>query len=185
MVDATHALIAGSSGSGKTVLARQMHSEFSGISVFMTPKSAESVLPNNPPASIVRTDANYDADVKRVREWAKGRREKVQIIVDECQMTGLSDGSGPVVDGLHLDRDDAIKWVLVTQSPQDLRASYSALQQCKRIYWVGPARTFHSGFLRYYKLSDIDFPQRFEWVRITPSIPPVVEGPFNTDAEYA
>jgi len=90
-----------------------------------------------------------------------------------------------VVDGLHLDRDDAIKWVLVTQSPQDLRASYSALQQCKRIYWVGPARTFHSGFLRYYKLSDIDFPDRFEWVRITPSIPPVVEGPFNTQEAYA
>jgi len=109
MVDATHALIAGSSGSGKTVLARQMHDSFSGISVFLTPKNAESVLQDRPPASVVRTGANYDSDIERVREWAKDRREKVQIIVDECQMTGLSDGSGPVVDGLHLDRDDAIK----------------------------------------------------------------------------
>src|SRR6056297_2131935 len=120
MVDATHALIAGSSGSGKTVLSRMMHTDFSGLSVFMTPKGSESVLTDSPPASIIRTNADYDSDIKRVRDWAKARREKVQIIVDECQMTGLSDGSGPVVDGLHLDRDDGIKWVLVTQSPQDL-----------------------------------------------------------------
>jgi len=185
MTDATHCLIAGSSGSGKTVLARQLHQEFSGISVFLTPKDKESVLNTNTPESIVRTNAAYDRDINIVRAWAKQQDEKVQIIVDECQLSGLRDGDGPVVNGLHMDRDDLIKWVLVTQSPQDLRESYPAIQQCKRIYWVGPARTFHSGFLRYYKLSDIDFPDRFHWIRITPSIPPEVDGPFETKKELA
>jgi hypothetical protein len=180
MADATHCLIAGSSGSGKTVLARMMHRDFSGISVFLTPKESEPVLQNSPPESIVEPLCKYDSDIERVQMWARNREEKVQIIVDECQMSGLADGTGPVVDGLHFDREHSIKWVLVTQSPQDLSDGYSALQQCKRIYWVGPARTFHTGFLRYYKLSDIDFPDRFRWIRITPSIPPVVDGPFKT-----
>lgn len=185
MVDATHCLIAGSSGSGKTVLARMMHRDFSGISIFLTPKDDEPVLKNQPPKSIVESKVHYDSDIGMVQRWARNRDEKVQIIIDECQMSGLKDGSGPIVDGLHFDRDHNIKWVLVTQSPQDLSKSYSALQQCKRIFWVGPARTFHTGFLRYYKLSDIDFPERFRWIRITPSLPPKVDGPYKTRKSLA
>jgi len=185
MTDATHCLIAGSSGSGKTVLARQLHKDFSGVSVFLTPKQKEPVLTTNAPASIVQTECQYDSDIDLVRNWAIGRPEKVQIIVDECQLSGLEQGNGPIVDGLHFDRDNKIKWVLVTQSPQDLSESYSALQQCKRIYWVGPARTFHTGFLRYYQLGEIDFPDRYNWIRITPSIPPVVDGPFETQKRLA
>lgn len=185
MVDATHCLVAGSSGSGKTVLARQMHANFSGISVFLTPKEHEPVLENDAPASVVQTHCKYDSDIELVHTWAKERPEKVQIVVDECQMSGLKDGTGVIVKGLHFDRDNHIKWVLVTQSPQDLSESYSALQQCKRIYWVGAARTFHTGFLRYYQLSDIDFPEQYEWIRITPSIPPEVAGPFDTKRRYA
>jgi len=185
MTDATHCLIAGSSGSGKTVLARQMHKDFSGVSIFLTPKDTEPVLSTDAPASIVQTECKYDSDIQLVRNWAMQRPEKVQIIVDECQLSGLKDGDGTIVDGLHFDRDNAIKWVLVTQSPQDLSESYSALQQCKRIYWVGPARTFHTGFLRYYKLGDIDFPERFKWIRITPSIPPKVDGPYKTRKSLA
>jgi len=185
MTDATHALIAGPSGSGKTVLARMMHEDFSGVSMFLTPKDNEPVLSDTPPSSIVKTGSIYDGDIETARVWARNRPERVQIIVDECQMTGLAEGESPINEGLHLDRDSGIKWVLVTQSPQDLRASYASLQQCKRIFWVGQARTFHSGFLRYYKLSDIDFPERFEWIRITPSLPPKVDGPFTTDKALA
>jgi len=184
MTQAVHALVAGSSGGGKTTLLREMHDSFSGPSIFLTSKPTDS-LKDNPPKSIVKTSAVYDDDITKAREWALARPGAVQIIVDEVQFSGLADGGGPIARGLHEDRDRGIKWVLATQSPQDLRGGYTSLQQVQSIYWVGPAKTFHEGFFRYYRLTDIDFPEeRFKYIKIIPSLPPVVHGPYSTKKKY-
>lgn len=184
MTQAVHALVAGSSGGGKTTLLREMHDRFSGPSIFMTTKPSDP-LPDNPPSSIVRPSAVYDDDIIKARQWALARNGPVQIIVDEVQFSGLADGAGPIARGLHEDRDRKIKWVLATQSPQDLRGGYTSLQQVNAIYWVGPARTFHEGFIRYYRLQDIDFPEeRFSYIKIIPSLPPEVYGPYRTKKKY-
>jgi hypothetical protein len=184
MTQAVHALVAGSSGGGKTTLLREMHDTFSGPSIFLTSKPTDP-LKDNPPSSIVKTSAVYDDDITKARRWALERPGAVQIIVDEVQFSGLADGGGPIARGLHEDRDRGIKWVLATQSPQDLRDGYTSLQQVQSIYWVGPAKTFHEGFFRYYRLTDIDFPEKpFTYIKIIPSLPPVVNGPYQTKKKY-
>lgn len=186
MSQATHCLVTGSSGGGKSTLLREMHDTFSGISVFLTVKSNERKAAHEPPRRITESSCSYDGAIARTRQWAKERPERVQIIVDECQQSGLANGEGPLVDGLHEDREDNIKWVPCTQSPQSLSDGYTALQQCESIYWVGTAKTFHDGFFRYYSLQDIDFPQEpYSYVKIKPTKPPKVVGPAKTKEKYA
>lgn len=207
-MQAKHVLLTGSSGGGKTTKAREYHAEFQGASVYLTTKPREtgfegkqvsgrralnSVVsdasgPRDAKAKWVGAD--YDSALATVREWAHDvathRSWPVQIIVDECQNSGLADGDGPLVDGLHEDRDRGIKWVPTTQDPQDLRDGYSAIKQVEYIVWCGPVKTFHKGFLDFYGIEAGDLPDEpYHCHTIKPTLPPEVVARHQTKSRYA
>lgn len=192
-MQAYHTLVAGPSGGGKTTRLRQMHAEYKGCSIFLTPKSNERKAQHDPPARIRNSSAHYPADVEKARQWAAGRDETVQIIVDEaqnCPSFRDADGAdGPVRDGLHEDRDKGIKWVLATQNPQDLRTNannYGPIQQCRWFVWVGESRTWHSGFRDWLQLDPEQLPDEdYEVAVIEPSDPPRVIHRTRTEKVYA
>lgn len=207
-MQAKHILLTGSSGGGKTTRAREYHAEFQGASLYLTTKSQETGFEGQRVAgrealnTVVRDadgardskakwyGADYDAALETARAWAQDvaqhRGWPVQVVVDECQNSGLADGDGPLVEGLHEDRGDGIKWVAVTQDPQDLNDGYSALKQVRHIVWVGPVKTFHKGFLQYYNIDPGQLPEKpYQYHVIEPSLPPKVVFKGTTKEKYA
>jgi len=207
-MQAHHVLITGSSGGGKTTYAREMHATYNGASIYVTSKDTESNVTGRKAgsrqtlntavrdasrASDVRVKwfgATYDKDLRTIRDWAHDIHTHLgwstQIIVDEAQNSGLRDNTGPVKHGLHEDRDKRIKWVPVTQDPQDMKKGYSALKQCRYIVWVGEPNSFHKGFLSYYNLQDVQLPTKpYQFVVVKPSLPPTVAHSGTTSKQYS
>lgn len=210
MTQAYHTLIAGSSGGGKSTLARQAHAEFRGPSAFLTTKSRgrESGVQGHEVSGRKALDtatkqadrwerlrvkwynASYPEATHAVRRWAHDVADysgyPVQVIVDECQETPLSDSEGALKEGLHQDRDVPIKWVPVTQSPQDLKESrgYAGINQCQYITWVGPAMTFHKGFIEYYSLKGKLPREKYRYHVVRPTNPPTVIHRGVTEKRY-
>lgn len=205
---AYHALVTGSSGGGKTTYLREIQDTVDACSLYLTSKDHESgvagtrvagrtalntAVSRASQATDVRCKwygADYDGSIRIAREWAHDVREHMgwptQIIVDEAQDSGLADGDGPLVQGLHEDRDRGIKWVPATQDPQDLRDGYGAIKQCRHIVWCGPPNSFHKGFLSYYDLVSVDLPtEPYHYAVIKPSYPPEVVYRGTTKERYA
>jgi len=176
-VQANHALVSGPAGGGKTTLARQLHAEHPGPSVFLTIKGEdeEAAPTRDPPRRVYRPGAEYPADRRRAREWARDHPEEVQVIVDEAQRApSFGDGDGPLADGLHEDRSGRVKWVVLTQNPMDLRTDdrgYGPVQQIPYWAFAGAARTWHVGFFNANNMSDMPphLPtEPFEYVVLRP-----------------
>lgn len=190
---AYHVCVGGPSGGGKSTYLRELHAEYDGLSVFLTTKDDETTAVHDPPRRIVRSPASYPDDIAQVREWARDRPESVQVIVDEAQnapsFRDKQGADGPVRKGLHEDRDQAVKWVIATQNPQDLRTSannYGPVQQCVSFVWVGPTRTWHSGFLNWLSIDAGELPDDdHEVAVIEPSDPPHVVHRTKTKRKYA
>jgi len=214
MTEAKHLAVFGSSGSGKTTLLRELHAEFDGVSIFLTTKNTESGVAGKQVSgmhamatagegasnwSSVRMKwygASYPDAVEVARKYAHNITETVgvpvQIIVDEVQnAASFTDGAGPVKDGLHEDRDRGIKWVISTQSPQDLKTSqngYGPIQQCQFIVWVGAAKTWHEGFLKHHfgaGYRELVPGEKYRYHVIDPSVPPTVVHRGETDPDYS
>jgi hypothetical protein len=176
VTDAEHVLVAGPSGGGKTTYLREMHASHDGPSIFLTSKSNERKAHDRPPERVRKSSAAYPADITQAREWAKQRPETVQIIVDEAQSApSFIDGEGPVKDGLHEDRSAGVKWVIATQNPMDLRTNrngYGPIQQCQYWVWVGPLKTWHTGFFDGNGMNDMKSllpSENYEFVVIDPT----------------
>lgn len=173
-------VVAGPSGGGKTTLLREKHARHDGPSIFLTTKPNERKAQSNPPMRVRKSSCVYPEDIRKAREWAIGRDETVQVIVDEVDNapTFLNGDNGPVRKMLHEDREQGVKPVLATQNPQDLRTSqwnYGPLQQARYFIWVGPGRTWHKGFREWLNLDAEQLPsENFEYVVIEPSDPPEI-----------
>jgi len=103
-----------------------------------------------------------------------------QVILDEAQvvMSEELDSAHPAKKMLHEDRDQALKFVLGTQDPTDLRPNYSAMKQCAYFIFVGIPSPFHRGFADYFSLpkdqmatekyqyATVAKTQPFEWERV-------------------
>jgi hypothetical protein len=156
---AEHVLVAGPSGGGKTTYLRELHARHDGPSIFLTSKSGERKAHDRPPKRVRKSSAAYPEDIEQSRQWGRERSETVQIIVDECQNAPtFTSGKGPLKEGLHEDRSSGVKWVVATQSPGDLRTSqngYAPVQQAKHWVWVGPLKTWHTGFMNANGMSDM------------------------------
>jgi len=175
-VEAEHVLVCGPSGGGKTTYLREMHDRHDGPSMFLT-TDMERQAPSTPPRRIRKSRADYPADIRTAREWARAHDETVQVIVDEAQgAPSFTDGSGPVKDMLHEDRSHGVKCVVATQNPMDLRTSengYGPVQQAQYWVFVGPAKDWHRGFFNANGMSDMKplMPSRnYELVVISPSM---------------
>ena len=175
MRNAEHLLVAGPSGGGKTTHLREMHARHDGPSVFLTPDPDEHAAAHRPAWRTCRAGAQYPADIQRVRRWAREHERDVQVIVDEVQgAPSFVDGDGPVKRGLHRDRKAGVKWVIATQNPMDLRTDkngYGPVQQADKWVFVGPARTWHTGFFRANDMADLlpHLPtENYEYVVIRP-----------------
>jgi len=211
-MQAPHVTCVGAQGSGKTTYLRELHADFDGASVFLTPKSRESSIegrdvsgrqalntvvtqatgPRDAKAKMY--GASYPEDASTAREWSHDVSEHkswpVQIIIDEAHETLISKSKGPVKDGLHLDRSLGIKYVIATQSPQDLKEQrgYPAVNQCRYITWVGPSRVFQKGFIDHYHLDETDAglpTEPYRYHVINPSNPPEVVYRGETKEKYA
>lgn len=179
-VEAEHVLVCGPSGGGKTTYLRELHAKHDGPSLFLTPKKNERKAASNPPWRIRQSSCSYPGSIQKARQWAKRHDETVQVIVDEVQNapTFLDGEDGPMRKMLHEDRSDGVKAVLATQNPQDLRNNtwnYGPLQQCQYVVWVGPARTWHSGFTNWLNLENDQLPDdNYQYHVIEPTAPPRV-----------
>jgi hypothetical protein len=179
---AHHTLVAGDSGGGKTTLMRELHDTYPGLSIWINHHDESNVAGKR--ASGLRaiqtadrttinlrvSDGVRGAEIAReaCREYHEASGFPAQIIADEVQDGLLPDGSSPpdtpVKQGLHQDRDHAIKWVVASQDPSDLH--YTPLKQIQHWIWVGPWSTFHEGFLRYFSIPRDDLPSEpYEWVK--------------------
>lgn len=186
---AHHVLVAGSSGGGKTTLARQYHAEFEGSSIFLTTKKNERTAERDPPTRIRKSSCTYPKDVHIAREWALKREGAVQVIVDEAD-SAMPDsesksgpGSGnPLREGLHKDREERIKYVVCTQDPSDLY--YPPLKQCQHFVFVGEPAMWMEGFFRYFNIprEDVEALEDYEYVVMTRSGKVVYKG--RTDPKY-
>jgi len=152
-------IVSGGQGSGKTTLLREMHANFDGPSFFLTTKGNERKAESDPPMRHRKSSCSYPDEIRTARQWARRYDGTVQIIVDECQNAPtFLDGQGPLKDMLHEDRESGVKTVLSTQTPEDLRTkenNYGPVQQCDWWAWVGPLKTWHSGFFNANDLSDM------------------------------
>jgi hypothetical protein len=152
-------IVSGGQGGGKTTYLREMHDRFDGPSIFLTTKRYERKAISSPPQRIRRSSSRYPEDIQKARQWARAHDETVQLIVDECQNAPtFIDGDGPVREMLHEDREAGVKTVISTQSPSDLRTdkrNYAPVQQCDWWVWVGPLKTWHSGFFNANGMGDM------------------------------
>lgn len=210
---AYHTLVVGDSGTGKTTLLRELHDEFRGVSIWVN-HNGETGVRGVVAASErgmrqavgeyrqwdavrinMRTERSPTAAFAEARAFAHSVYQTVgvpvQIVLDEAhaalpdsdELSGPGSGN-PVRAALHEDRDKGVKVVLGTQDPSDLY--YPPIKQVRHIAWVGPPSSFHEGFVRYYKLKDIEWPtERFEYVVIKPSMPPEVVYRARTNQKYA
>jgi len=189
-VEAEHVLVCGPSGGGKTTYLRELHARHDGPSIFLTTKSNERKAISDPPRRIRQSSCDYPGSIVKARQWAKRHDETVQVIVDECDTapTFLDGEDGPVRGMLHDDREDLVKTVIATQNPQDLRNNtwnYGPLQQCQYVVWVGPAKTWHTGFTDWLSLSSDQLPdQNYQYHVIEPTAPPQVVYRGKTDPKY-
>jgi hypothetical protein len=174
-------IVSGGQGSGKTTYLREIHARYDGPSIFLTSKGGERKAHHRPPERIRKSSAAYPADISQARQWARERSETVQVIVDECQNAPtFIDGEGPLREMLHEDREAGVKTVISTQSPGDLRTDdhgYGPVQQCDWWVWVGPLKSWHSGFFNANGLADVKplMPtQKYRYAVIKPvdSLPP-------------
>lgn len=100
-----------------------------------------------------------------------------QIIVDEAQHALPDDenrssveSGNPLAWGLHQGRDLNIKCVVATQDVSDLY--YTPLKNCAYFVWVGKVKSFHDGFLRYWKFNELSLPtENHRYVVINPTKP--------------
>lgn len=173
---AEHLAVVGPSGGGKTTHLRERHAREDGPSVFLTTKTYERTAAHSPPFRVRRSNADYPADIRRVRSWARQRNETVQVVVDEVDNAPtFTEGEGPLLDGLEEDREDGVKYVIATQNPQNLHHpenGYGPIQNCEYLIWVGPVKTWHEGFLRsngLYSIIDRFPSSNYEYVVVDPT----------------
>lgn len=152
-------IVSGGQGSGKTTYLRELHARYDGPSIFLTTKSNERKAAKNEPQRIRKSSCSYPGHISKARRWARQHPENVQVIVDECQNAPtFTDGQGPLKDMLHEDREAGVKTVISTQSPSELRTDengYGPVQQCDWWVWVGPLKSWHTGFFNANGLSDV------------------------------
>jgi len=185
---AYHTLVTGDSGHGKSTLLAEMAAKFDGRTIIVDPsqggerkftghnipdtetvRSVRQVPRSRKRVVHVRTD-DVDTAAKTARKIGHEIDSPLQIILDEAQQSGLADGEGPVKEGLHEDRDQAIKWVIATQDPRDLKGGqksegYNALKQVQFMVWCGPPMPFHRGFADYFSMPRDQFPTKtYEYV---------------------
>lgn len=184
-------LVCGPSGGGKSTYMRERHAKFDGISIWLTTKKNERKAEHSPPNRIRRSSCSYPEDIEQARRWGVQRPEPVQICIDEVHNAPtFSDGEdGPVRTILHENREDGVEAVIATQNPQDLRTTrwnYGPLQNCAWIVWVGPARTWHSGFREWLSLEADQLPDtNYRYHVIRPSDPPEVAYRGRTSKQYS
>jgi len=189
-INAEHVIVAGPSGGGKTTYLRELHAKHDGPSIFLTTKKNERKAEKNPPMRIRKSSADYPADLKKARQWAKRKDGTVQVIIDEVQNapTFLEGEDGPVRKMLHEDRSDRVKAVIATQNPQDLHTrqyNYGPLQQARYVVWVGPSKTWHRGFREWLNLDPSQLPDvNYHYHVIDPSDPPQVIHKDTTNQKY-
>lgn len=177
-VDAEHIMVCGPSGGGKSTFLREQHARHDGPSIFLTPKKNERKAATNPPKRVRKSSCNYPGDIQKAREWALGRDEQVQVIVDECQNapTFNKPGEGPCKDMLHEDRSGGVKAIVCTQNPMDLHTKenrYGPIQQCEYWVFVGKAKTWHGGFFDGNQMGEMKqyMPRsNYEYVVIDPAL---------------
>jgi len=157
---ARHLAVAGPSGGGKTTYLREQHAKFDGISIFLTTKKDERTAKSDPPARIRKSSCSYPEDIEQSREWALGREEDVQIIIDESHNApSFQSGEGPLDTGIREDREYGIRYVVATQNPQNWNNSkdgYGLAQQCDYWVFVGPAKDWHVGFFNANNMSGLE-----------------------------
>jgi len=188
-VEAEHVLVCGPSGGGKTTYLRELHARHDGASAFLTTKPNERTAQDShrEHPRVRRSSCSYPGDVEPVRAAAREEDGLAQVIVDEVETapTFLDGEDGPVRGMLHDDRELGVKCVIATQNPQDLRTTewnYGPLQQCEYIVWVGPVKTWHSGFTDWLGVGGDQLPsENYQYVVLEPSDPPrvVAEGETN------
>lgn len=187
-MQADNTLVVGAQGTGKTTYLRQLHASFKGQSAFLTTKKGETKAAYDPPRRLRKSPASYPTDLKAARQWAREERGPTQIIVDEAQNApSFRVGDGPVRDGLHQDREAGVRWVIATQSPQDLHTSqnaYGPIQQCTYFIWVGPPNSWHDGFIRHHGLDGVLPTELYRFHVIRPTRPPRVVFRGRTNPEY-
>jgi len=208
---AYHALVTGDTGYGKSTLLAEMADGFDGRTIIIDPSkdgdqkftghniNARTVYNTSEVRRVRKPVAHLrmkdvDTAASAAREIGHSATQPVQIIVDEAQQSGLSDGEGPVKEGLHEDRDQAIKWVVATQDPRDLKGGdksegYNALKQTQYMFWVGPPSPYHRGFADYFQLPKGEFPtEPYRYVVFTKGDTPfewTVSDTGKTDKSYA
>lgn len=191
-VDAEHLLVCGPSGGGKTTYLRQLHAQHDGASAFLTTKPNERTAQNSHPQHrrYRESSCSYPGAIEPVRDAARSESGVAQVIVDEVDTAPtFADGeNGPVRRMLHDDRELGVKCVIATQNPQDLHTSqwkYGPLQQCEYVVWVGPVKTWHTGFTDWLDVDRSQLPdENYTYVVIDPSAPPQVVYEGRTDPQY-
>jgi hypothetical protein len=191
-VDAEHVLVGGPSGGGKTTFLREMHARHDGASAFLTTKSNERTAQADHAhfPRVRRSSCSYPEDIHDVRTAAQNNDGVAQVCIDEVDTapTFLDGEDGPVRGMLHDDRSQRVKCVIATQNPQDLRTTtwkYGPLQQCAYFVWVGPVKTWHSGFFDWLGVSSDQLPdENYQWVVIRPSDPPEVVAEGETNPQF-
>jgi DNA helicase HerA-like ATPase len=205
---AYHTLVTGDSGGGKSTLLAEMADRFEGLTIILDPgDDGDSKFTGHGPLDartvhsarearrvdarvihwrVAESQSAVDSAASEAREIAKAYRREAgypaQIIVDEAQVSGLTDNEGPVKEGLHGDRDMGIKWVVATQDPSDL--DYTPLKQVQYIVWCGEWAAFHDGFIRYFSISRENLPeQQYQYVVLNKRMEVLYRG--ETDATYA
>lgn len=171
---AHHTGVFGDSGGGKTTFMREMHTKFTGLSIWVNHNGESNISgkrcrgkkamlsADDARLNLICDDVNDGTRMAREvgQEYHKRTGYGYQVIVDEAQESALPDGSSspdtPLKRMLHQDRSDGGKAVVATQDPTDLH--YTPLKQVVNWVWVGEWSPFHEGFLRYFSIPTDELP---------------------------